>query len=188
MIRKVWNKTLETIANRSSDSRIAYLRRKGCRIGENVQLNCGIKAFGTEPYLITLGNQVLIAAGVQLITHDGGVNVLRNLGKVSRKSDKIASILMGNNVYIGTGAYIMSGVKIGDNCIIDAGAVVTKDVPPDSVAVGIPARVVESVDDYCTHTLGKHCLYETKGLSREEKRKFYQDLDLVNRYFSEETP
>lgn len=188
MIRKVWNKTWETIANRSSDSRIAYLRQKGCQIGENVQLNCAIKAFGTEPYLITLGNHVLIATDVHLITHDGGIHVLRNLGDVSQKSDKIAPIWVENNVYIGAGAYIMPGVKIGDNCIIGAGAVVTRDVPPDSVAVGIPARVVESVEDYCTHTLEKDCLYETKGLSREEKRKFYQDLDLVKRYFSEETP
>lgn len=51
---------------------------------------------------------------------------------------------IGNDVWIGRRAIIMPGVSIGDGCIIGAGAVVTKDVPPFSVAGGVPAKVIKS--------------------------------------------
>lgn len=183
ILRKVIAKSEELFANRSYAGKIAYLKRRGCQLGDNIILNCRVNTFGTEPYLIRLGNQVMIAADVRLITHDGGVHTLRNLGKVSPTADKMAPILIGNNVYLGIGATILPGVKIGDNCIIGAGAIVTKDIPSGSVAVGIPARVVESVEDYCAHTLQKQCLYETRGMTQKEKQRFYETIDLLNRYF-----
>lgn len=56
--------------------------------------------------------------------------------------------MIGNYVYIGTGALIMPGVTIGDNSLIAAGSVVTKSIPAGSVAAGNPARVLCSVEDY----------------------------------------
>ncbi|WP_111212108.1 DapH/DapD/GlmU-related protein [Micromonospora craterilacus] len=56
-------------------------------------------------------------------------------------------ITIGNNVWIGGMAVICPGVTIGDNSVIGAGAVVTKDIPADVVAVGNPARVIRSVHD-----------------------------------------
>lgn len=53
-------------------------------------------------------------------------------------------IVIGDNVWIGHGVYIMPGVTIGNNSIIGAKAVVTKSIPADSIAVGIPAKVVKS--------------------------------------------
>lgn len=178
MIGKVMAKTAQLFANRSNAAKIAYLRRHGCHLGADVRLNCKVEAFNTEPYLITLGDQVLIAPDVRFFTHDGGVNVLQNLHKEAVGMDKMAPIRVGNNVYIGTGAYILPGVRIGDNCVIGAGAIVTKDIPSGNVAVGIPARVTESVEDYWEHTQAKHCLYATKSLSPREKRAFYEALDL----------
>lgn len=57
-------------------------------------------------------------------------------------------IVVGNNVYIGNNVIILPGVTIGNNVVIGAGAVVSKDIPDNSVAVGVPARVIKTADEY----------------------------------------
>lgn len=56
--------------------------------------------------------------------------------------------MIGNDVYIGNNVIILPGVTIGNNVIIGAGAVVTKTIPDNSVAVGVPARVIKTADEY----------------------------------------
>lgn len=53
-------------------------------------------------------------------------------------------VFIGNDVWIGDRVTILPGVHIGDGCVIGAGAVVTHDIPPNSIAVGVPARVIKS--------------------------------------------
>ncbi|MET7375526.1 DapH/DapD/GlmU-related protein [Micromonospora arida] len=101
--------------------------------------------FGSEPWLITLGDNVYITAGVQFLTHDGGTLILR---KEHPDLEWTAPISIGDDVYIGVRSIIMPGVRIGDRCIIGAGSVVTRDVPDGSVAAGVPARVLRSTDEY----------------------------------------
>jgi serine acetyltransferase len=67
----------------------------------------------------------------------------------------------------------MPGVSIGNNCIIGCGAIVTKSIPDNSVAVGVPARVIESIEEYEVKNADKF-MY-TKGMSREEKAKYLQE-------------
>ena len=122
--------------------------------------------FGTEPYLVTLGDHVS-ATNTQFVTHDGGVWIFRD--KVV-DMDKIAPIKVGNNVFFGTGAIVLPGVTIGENVIIGAGAVVAKDIRSNCVAVGIPAQPIESIDEYLESN--KDNLLKTKGLSRTEKKKY----------------
>lgn len=70
----------------------------------------------------------------------------------------------------------MLGVTIGDNVIVGCAAVVTKDVPDNSVVVGVPARVIESIDEYFAKN---ECnILFTKSLSYEEKRKQIEAIDL----------
>ena len=57
-------------------------------------------------------------------------------------------VCIGNNVYIATNVTLLKGVTIGDNCIIGAGSVVNKSIPANSVAVGVPCRVVSTIDEY----------------------------------------
>lgn len=57
-------------------------------------------------------------------------------------------IVVGNDVYIGNNVIILPGVTIGNNVVIGAGAVVSKDIPDNSVAVGVPARVIKTTDEY----------------------------------------
>lgn len=147
----------------------AYWRKQGARIGKNAEIYPSAN-FGSEPYLICVGDHVRINSGVQLITHDGGVWVLRGMFEELQNIDLFGQIVIGDNVHIGTNAVIMPGVTIGSNCIIGCGAIVTKDIPDNSVAVGVPARVIETVEEYKT----KHMqdFDETKSLSPAEKEAF----------------
>lgn len=150
-----------------------YLREKGVKIGENCEIYKSAN-FGSEPYLITLGNHVRINAGVQLITHDGGYWVLRDknagVGSGFDNIDYLGEIRIGNNVHVGTNAIIMPGVCIGDNCVIACGAVVTKSVEPNSIVGGIPARYIESLDEYALKAKRKGI--PTKNLNAEDKRTY----------------
>src|SRR5438552_2654257 len=147
---------------------IAYARSLGVHIGDDCQL-LGLApfTFGSEPYLIWIGNRVLVTAGVRFITHDGGVSVFR---KEEPDIDVIAPITVGNNGFIGTNAIILAGVNIGDDCVIGAGSVVTRDVPSGCVVAGVPARRVKSLNEYRAK-LGFRNL-KTGSLSESDKRQF----------------
>ena len=145
------------------------LRKKGMKIGQNCIISRKAN-FGTEPYLISIGNDVRITNGCRFFCHDGSVWVLRNLNKIDKNSDKVSPIKIGNNVNIGWNSIIMPGVTIGDNVIIGAGSIVTKDIPSNSVAAGVPARVIRTIDDYCKKVSAE--LVMTKGLSKKRKKEF----------------
>lgn len=152
----------------------SYARSLGVDIGEQCEIHKDI-TWGSEPYLIKIGNRVRITRNVSFITHDGGVWVVRNLNKTEEDSkiDVFGKIIVGDNVHIGINAIIMPGVTIGKNCIIAAGAVVTKDVPDNTIVGGIPAKVIETTDDYYKKVIDK-CHY-TKDYSPSEKRKYLID-------------
>lgn len=166
-IKNLWNNLLIKLA--SNDQYINILRKSGVIIGNGCTINKDAN-FGTEPYLITIGDNVRITTGVKMITHDGGLYVPRNLGLIDERADKVGRITIGNNVNIGWNALVMPGVTIGDNCVIGAGAVVIKDVPNNSVVAGVPAKVIESIEEYAEKNKDKVLM--TKGMSREEKKQF----------------
>jgi acetyltransferase-like isoleucine patch superfamily enzyme len=125
---------------------IGYAKSIGVKMGTNVHFY-GMKPnmFSTEPWLITIGNNVFITADCAFITHDGGTLILR---KEVPDLELTAPIRVGNDVYMGIRTIIMPGVTIGNRVIIAAGSIVTKDIPDNSVVAGVPARVIKSVDDY----------------------------------------
>lgn len=123
-----------------------FYRKLGVKIGSNVEIYSGV-SFGSEPYLIEIGNDVRISANTMFFTHDGCVHVLRNKFN-EPELDRFGKIKVGNNVNIGIGVMILPGVTIGNNCAIGCGAVVTKDIPDNSVAAGVPAKVIETIDEY----------------------------------------
>ena len=106
--------------------------------------NCSIKTaiLPAEPFLVALHDNVFLAADVRLITHSLTCDVFNK--KTNRKDFycQHGKIEIHENVFVGSGAIIMYGVIIGKNCIVAAGAVVTKDVPSGSVVAGIPAKVI----------------------------------------------
>ncbi len=157
---------------------VDYWRKLGAQIGEQCELYPSAY-LGTEPYLIKIGNHVRINSGVQFVTHDGGVWVLRGLADTDSKfpaemkdADLFGEITIGNNVHVGTNVIIMPGVSVGDNCIIGCGAIVTKNVPDNSIAVGIPARVIETVETYYHKHSQDFDL--TKNYSPSQKKDYLQ--------------
>lgn len=147
---------------------VNYARSIGVNVGNNCEFYKDI-FWGSEPYLISIGDSVRITTGCKFITHDGGVWVLRNT-KQLENADIFGKIEIGNNVHIGMNAIIMPGVKIGNNCVVGCGAVVTKAVPDNSVVVGVPARVIKSIDEYY-NTSKEKCDY-TKALGSKDKKSY----------------
>lgn len=145
-----------------------YIKQFGIKAGSGCRF-FGKVDFGSEPYLISLGNQVMISDDVRFSTHDGGMQVLNNMGLL-KNADSFGRIQLGNNVFIGMRALILKGVTIGDNVVIGAGSVVTKKIPSNSVYAGIPARRICSIDDYYKKALPN--IDETFGFSPDLKKSY----------------
>ena len=169
-IKRIFNFIKNKIC--SYEERAEMLRKMGVIIGKNSEIYSTVN-FGSEPYLIKIGDNVRISSCVKFITHDGGMWVLRNNGKL-KNADKFGKIKIGNNVHIGINVIIMPGVTIGDNCVIGCGAIVTKDIPSNSVAVGIPAKVIETIDEYYIKNKDK-CVY-TKDVDSNKKEEYLRKL------------
>lgn len=155
-----------------NNTKIKYARKLGVKIGKSCTL-LGISEWGSEPYLIEIGDNVRLASGVAFVTHDGGMHTLRREWDGHEPlptADIFGRIKVGNNVFIGVRSIIMPGVTIGDNVVIGAGSIVTRDIPSNSVACGVPARVIRSMEEYMEKA--KRESVPTKGLSAEAKKVF----------------
>lgn len=125
---------------------VAYAKSIGVKIGNGTKIYGGNQhMFSTEPWIIEIGDNCHITSDVLFLTHDGGTLIIKEF-----VGDYIltGSIIVGDNTYIGTRTTILPGIKIGSNCIIGAGSVVTRDIPDNSVVVGVPARVVNTLEGY----------------------------------------
>lgn len=148
---------------------VGYARSVGVNVGENVKIyGSSLEMFSTEPWIVHIGDNVHLTHEVMFLTHDGGTLILDR----SEIGDFILTgkIVVGANTYIGTRSIILPGVTIGKNCIIGAGSVVSKDIPDYSVAVGVPARVVNTTDGY----LGK-----IKDVMAGNQPRYYESLEAV---------
>lgn len=148
---------------------IGYARSIGVNIGSGCRvydLNEG--TFGSEPYLVSIGDHVTVTAGVMFLTHDGGVDVLR---RSYPGIDVFAPIRIGSQVFLGVNTILLPGVVVGDDSIIGAGSVVTRDVPPNCVAAGNPARIIKTTAEYKDSILSRAFLH-TRNMSIRDKRAF----------------
>jgi acetyltransferase-like isoleucine patch superfamily enzyme len=111
---------------------------KNISIGKNVFINfdCTFLALGG----ITIEDDVLIGPKVSLITENHPLNPQERKGLVGK------SIHIKNNAWIGANATILPGVTIGENAVVAAGAVVSKDVPDNSIVGGIPAKFIKDIN------------------------------------------
>ncbi len=116
-------------------------RRYGAIIGEKVDLiECNINLKDVKR--LEIGSNVTCVY-VHFLTHDASLNKF-----IGNDCNKIGKIVIGNNVFIGLKSIILPNVHIGSNVVIGAGSVITKDIPSNSVAVGNPAKVICTCDEY----------------------------------------
>jgi len=120
-----------------------FYRFRGTKIGNHVDIAPGVFLEDFYPELITLQDNVDLGPNVIIVTHDSSGKCISSQDITWTKA-----VVIENNVYIGAGAIILPGVRIGHHSIIGAGSVVTRDIPPESVAYGSPARVQLTTDEW----------------------------------------
>lgn len=104
--------------------------------------------FGTEPHMISFGNNVHVASGVMFINHDVSAFMLRHMEPETEFKARTGEIAIGDNVFIGANSVLLYGIHIGNNVVIGAGSIVTKDIPDGVVAVGSPCKPIGTFDDW----------------------------------------
>jgi acetyltransferase-like isoleucine patch superfamily enzyme len=145
VVRGIFNTIRIAIEKRkyTPNTRAEYLRKLGAQVGEG----CFIipTEVGTEPYLVKIGNHVAIAEQVSFMTHDGAVWVFRD---EVPDLQVFGPIVIEDNCIIGRDVVLCPNIRIGPNSVVGAGSVVISDVPPNTLVMGVPARVWGSLDKY----------------------------------------
>lgn len=122
----------------------SYLRRlqkRGLKVGENFRFHGDFMIDGAHPYLVEIGDNVIISTGVWIYSHDAAM--WRDLTYY-----RIQKTVLKSNCGVGARATILPGVTIGENAVVAAGAIVTRDVPPNTIVAGNPAKPIGSYSDY----------------------------------------
>ncbi len=163
---------------------VAYLRKCGVKIGDSVKFYSPSNTLVdvSAPYLLTIGNNVIVAHGVIILTHDYSWAVFKKID--GRVLGAQSPVKIGNNVFIGMNALIARGVTVGDNVIIGAGSVVTRDCESDGVYVGNPAKRIMSIDEFRAKREAKQ-FQEAKTLVVEYKNRYGENppMELLFEYF-----
>ena len=128
---------VDTLWRRLVSSPLDEAIRQGMQVGEGTRISAS--SFGTEPWLIEIGDDCTISTGVRLLTHDAALSLA--VDDAGRRYS-YGRIRVGNRCFIGAGAILLPGVALGDEVVVAAGAVVTASVPSGVVVAGVPARPV----------------------------------------------
>lgn len=149
----------------------AYACKRGVNFNKGTVHFYGITEWGSEPWLVTLGDNVYLTDGVKFITHDGGTLLYRHLVP---DLEITKPIKVGNDVYVGNNVIFLPGVTVGNNVVIGAGAIVSRDIPDNSLAVGVPARRIKSADEYLEKLKAESLhLGHLKGKEKDDALKKY---------------
>lgn len=174
--------TIGLFLRRGTGARGRYLREKHifAEIGENVRFQP--RLIPLYPELIKLHDNIMVAAGVRFVTHDASYTVLNNLG-LGKFPERVGCIEVMNNVFIGYNTTILPNVRIGENCIIGACSTVTKDLEPNGVYAGSPAKKIGSFDEFvnkCGARDGKYdypYVHHNQCISEEEIKNAWNCFD-----------
>jgi len=135
-------KFIKTIMNRlRGDQSLSKLVKRGLKIGKNLTVMQRVIIDPSHCWHIEIGNDVVLAPNVHILAHDASTNI--NL-----KYTRIANVKIGDRVFKGAGSIILPGVKIGNDVVIGARSVVSRNIPSNSMALGSPAKVICSLENY----------------------------------------
>lgn len=152
-----------------------YAKKIGVKIGENCRI--GMPNWGSEPYLISIGNHVTISCDVIFLTHDGATWCFREREEY-KGVNKYGRVCIGDNCFIGCRSTIMPGVIMGNNSVLGAHSLLTKSIPAGEVWAGVPAHYLMTIDEYarkCKNGKG-HVKYENENKRETLIRYFNTNL------------
>ena len=169
------NRIIESLklrwARTSSDRCVDYLRKRHIKIGDGAFF-CNPKTVEidiTRPSLVEIGDNVRFLDDFTLLTHDFTTKVFLNLYDEFVPSS--GKVIIGNNVYFARKCTVLKGVTIGDNCIFGYGSLITRDIPANSVAAGVPAKVICTLEEYYRKRCEKS-VKEAFAYARSIKERF----------------
>lgn len=153
------------LARLRGEQNIDKLIHRGLQIGKGCNLgNCMIDP--SHCFHITIGDNVTFGPRVHILAHDASTKMFLDYTRV-------ANVTIGNNVFIGAHSIVLPGVTIGDNVVIGAGSIVSKDIPSNSMAVGSPAKVIKTLEEFLS----------TKKKEMVEDNIFGEEYTLRNSQF-----
>jgi acetyltransferase-like isoleucine patch superfamily enzyme len=146
LLRTLWQKSLHILARFCipPEARLMLYRMMGISIGHHVFVGLDTWLDDQFPELIRIEDDVTISFRVTVIVHDDA----RRMDRTSPGAGDgtVAPVILERGCYLGAGSIILPGITVGQRAVVGAGAVVTRDVPPGKIVVGVPARVVKDVD------------------------------------------
>ena len=146
MIYKIINKLHSTIQDFQQQTYNKICIKNGLKIGKNVVIRNKV-SFGSEPFLVEIGDESRIGEGTTFVTHSGFTVNLRKLEGYEEVRN-FGHIKVGKNCAIGNGSVILQNVEIGDNCVLGANSVLSDSMPSHTVYSGNPAKYVCEIEDY----------------------------------------
>lgn len=150
---------------------IGYARKIGVKIGKRCRI--GVEEWGSEPYLISIGDEVLLSSQVTFINHDGATWVFRNKPEYKGVT-KFGQIKIGNRCFVGWGALFLPGAEMGDNSVLAAGAVLSQKIPAGEIWGGVPAKRIMTVDEFAEKCKqGEGNVFIGSGNKREVLEKYF---------------
>lgn len=170
IIRKILNKRTQ----------LEYLKENGLKIGKECYIYSEEGIDALFPFLIEIGDFVTISTNVRILAHDNST-YKQNL------HTKIGRVWIGDRVFIGNGTTILPNIRIGNNVVIGANSLVSRDLPSDGVYAGNPARYICSIEDYKQkhlEGLNTQPVFEyERPFSYEQIEKMKKDLESTYGYY-----
>jgi acetyltransferase-like isoleucine patch superfamily enzyme len=124
-----------------SGMRVRLHKWRGVKIGKNVHIGPMVRIDDVYPNFVVIEEGVSLAGQIYILTHNKPLEYHRNLSEAV-----LAPVVIKKNAWIAIGVIILPGVTVGEGAIVAAGAVVTKDVPPNTMVGGVPAKVVKEFE------------------------------------------
>ena len=145
LVRGIWGRMIQSVALTSfpilPSMRVALQRARGITIGDHVFIGVECYLDPVRPDLITIEDYVSLAGRIMILTHSEPTEPIRDL--MGEDMNKFGPVVIKRGAWISVGCLLLPGVTVGENSIVAAGAVVSKDVEPYTIVGGVPAKLVK---------------------------------------------